>query len=129
MRKNGKPALVIYILLTLFGGIVAIIGYVSLKNIQKGGGGDWDEIGAALVAYFGVILFIIYAITLITKILHLKTGFKFFGINCILIDLAIAGCILYIGLVENGGNHLIIQLMLPLPSLLAFISNLKSIKE
>lgn len=129
MRRSGKLALAIYILFAILGGIIAVIGYTSLKNIQNSGGGDWDEIGAALVTYLGVIVFVAYAIPLVIKILHFKTGFKLFGIICILIDLAIAGCLLYIGLVENGGDHLITQLLLPLPSLLAFISNLKSIKE
>ena len=133
MKKRGILAFIIYLVGTIFAAFLAIYANVEAQKIPEDGGG-WAGLGAALLLIFAMVIGIPFAAELIVKILHMATGLKLFGIICILGDLAILAYLI-VGLFASSPTPEVFLRELPaitifaLPSTLAFISNLRSVKD
>ena len=122
MKKGGKLALVIYILGTLCGGLLTGLSFLGLNQLEQSGEAGWEGLGYALLIVLGLALLVPYAIALILKIIHLKSDLKFFGVLCILFDIAYIACI--VSSFEDWS-----YLVVLVPAFLALISNINSMKN
>jgi hypothetical protein len=133
MKKRGILAFIIYLFFTLSSLALAIYSYVEIQKIPA----DDDSMAAlsgALLIIFAMGVGIPFGIELIVKILHLITGFKLFGIICMLGDVLI---FLYLvgSIFTTLPSISVILAELPymlvfgLPMILAFFSNLRSLAD
>ena len=125
MKKNGIVALIIYILGVVAGISLAIWAYIDLQALENLPEPGWAAVGAAIIVALGVVVAITFAVPFILKVIQLLTGFKLFGILCVLADIAILVTFICSVVLDNGFTLLIFAI----PSLLALISNLRSLSN
>ena len=133
MKKIGFISLVIYALLALTGGIFAIWSRLELDALAGSADDGWASIGAAIVFVLALIVLAVSLVALIFKILHVATGWGFFGFLCLLIDLAIVALAVYsmITSIPSGASFDFAE-NLPLIAItgifgVSFLSNLSSL--
>lgn len=133
MKKRGILAFIIYLFFTLSSLALAIYSYVEIQKIPAD-----DEsmaaLGGALLIIFAMVVGIPFGIELIVKILQLITGFKLFGIICMLGDVLIF--LYFIGSMFTALPSISVflaelpyMLIFGLPMILAFFSNLRSLAD
>ena len=133
MKKRGILAFIIYLFFTLSSLALAIYSYVEIQKIPA----DDDSLaalGGALLIIFAMVVGIPFGIELIVKILHLITGFKLFGIICMLGDVLIF--LYFVGSMFTALPSISVilaelpyMLVFGLPMILAFFSNLRSLAD
>ena len=134
MKRNGILAFVIYLIGTIFAGLLAIYAYIEAQKIPEGDDSSWVGLGAALLLIFAIIIGIPSAARLVAKILQMATGLKLFGILCMLGDAAVFGYFIVSIFTEATTPELILRewptmLIVGVPNALAFISNARSITD
>ena len=122
MKKGGKLALAIYILGTVFGALLAGWSYFQINYFESNAESGWESLGYALVLVLGLVIMVPYAVSMILKIIHYASNIKIFGVLCILIDISLIVCLV---LSYEDWSYL----LLIIPSVLALISNIRSMKN
>ena len=122
MKKGGKLALAIYILGTVFGALLAGWSYFQINYIESNAESGWESLGYALVLVLGLVIMVPYAVSLIFKIIHFVSEKAVFGVLCIIIDISLIACLV---LSYEDWSYL----LLIIPSTLALISNVRSMKN
>ena len=90
---------------------------------------NWEGLGYAILIVLGLIVGGVGLISLILKLIHMGTGWGFFGFLCILVDLAIV-VFGVLSLIDGGASDLsgfITLIILSLFGLLSMISNISSL--
>ena len=130
MKKSGLLSLIVYILYTLGGGALALVSKINIDNLNANGGG-WEGLGYAIVMILGIILAGIGVIGIILKGIHLKTEWGFFGVLCILLDLAFAAVLVASVMSNDGlsGNDPALLVILAIPVVTSFVGNILSMKR
>jgi len=127
MKKAGWISFICYLLYTLGGGGMALYHYMTLETNDNLG---LEGLGIAIVMVLEIVLAGVGFLGIIIKGLHLKTEWAFFGVLCILFDIA---CIafLVVSVINEGGASADILALLPLaiPSAVAFVANIVSMKK
>ncbi len=128
MKKGGILSLIVYILYTLGGGGLAIYSRIAIEELNNSGGG-WEGLGLAIVMVVGLIFGAAGLVATILKLIHMKSGWGFFGVLCILVDIAFIG-VFVSSIIENGltidglGSLLFIG-----ASLASLVANIKSMRD
>ena len=122
MRKNGGFSFICY-LLYLVGGLgFAIYSYIAAQGAE-----GLDGLGYALLMIVGLIAGGVGLVELVLKLLHMATGWGFFGFLCMLVDIAVVAYLVYAFIDGNADTS---SLILIGPCVVlstgAFISNIKS---
>ena len=114
----------------LYGGGQAIYSYVMTQKISESGGG-WEGLGHAIVMILAIVLAGVGLIGVILKGIHLKTEWGFFGVLCILFDLAFAA-VLVTSVMSNDGladNDPTLLFVFAIPVAVTFVCNILSMKR
>jgi hypothetical protein len=129
MKKSLIPSLIVYILYTLFGGGMVVYNYIAIGKHNAEGGG-LEGLGLALLMIVGIVIGGVGLIGLIFKLIHIKSGWGFFGFLCLLLDILCVGAVFYYFALEiqNIGEALLLLAVL-IPSNISLISNLISLKN
>ena len=134
MKRRGILAFIIYLLYTLGAGALAVYAYAEVQKIPADDPDSLAALGGALLIIFAMVVGIPFGIELIVKILHLITGLKLFGIICMLGDLLIF--LYFVGSLFDAMPSVTIflselpyMLIMGLPVILAFFSNLRSVAD
>ena len=127
MRKFSAVSFVIYLLYALLGGGLAIYNHFAIQQHNAEGGG-LEGIGLAILLVVGIVVCAAGIVGVLLNGIHLGTGWRFFGVLCILYDLACAVLILS-QIISVGGNpaESLIFIAATVPSLISFICNVKSL--
>ncbi len=129
-RKSRLISLFIYIAMFLGYGITALVIYIGAQNGAYEG---WDGLGMALLMIIFMIFAAVAGVAMLLKIVHVASGWGFFGFLCTLIDFAaLAILIFYIVNGVSGEASLDLlegwYILLPIPALLvSFPANIKSL--
>lgn len=140
MKKRGIVAFIVYLLGCLVAGVMMVWAYIEAQNIPENDVENWEGLGVAILILIGLIIGVPCAVRLVLKFIHMVSGWKLFGVACILADIVIIlywmGAHLIFGYSINHwiDNMLcvsgIIQIVLcAVPNVFAMISNIASIKE
>lgn len=125
MRRGGVLSFVCYLIYLLGGVGLALYSYIAAQNAE-----GWDGLGYALLMVLGLIGGAVGLVSVILKLIHMGTGFGFFGFLCMLIDIAVIALIVYSiidgGGISDPGNYILIVPIIALSSL-SLISNLTSL--
>ena len=125
MKRGGILAFIIYLILGL--GSVALWLYMFLSPT---GFGDWVLVLLMLfMSYYGTLL---YIPIIVTKILHMITGWKLFSIICIIGNVIVIGLLLYPFFLSSGSTTLddiILSVAIILLPSVALISEIKGLTE
>ena len=135
MKKRGLLAFIIYLLGCLFAVGALVEAYIEAQNIPEPDVDNFGALGVGLLIIFAMIIGIPSAIRLVLKFVHMLSGWKLFGVLCIILDVLFA---LYLAEVHNifikGFEYWVSNSLILLPGVLllhapSIISNLRSIKE
>lgn len=134
MKGRGILAFIIYLLYTLGASALGIYAYAEVQKIPADDPDSLAALGGALLIIFAMVVGIPFGIELIVKILHLITGFKLFGIICMLGDVLIF--LYFVGSMFTTLPSISVilaelpyMLIFGLPMILAFFSNLRSLAD
>ncbi len=131
--KRRSASLVVYILYTLLGISMFLYNLIAAEKHNQQGGG-WEGVGIALLLVFGVIIAAVGLLGVIIKLIHLASGWGFFGFLAILLDIGIILTVISVAL--PGGNNLeaaeITDFLPIIPfiaaSLTSLVSNIRSLR-
>ena len=127
--RRGLLSFVVYLIYTLLGGGTAIYNYIALQKHNAEGGG-LEGLGLAILLIAGIIVFAIGLVGLIFKSLHMNKGWRFFGVLCLLLDVACVIIYLYLFLGEGMTPVDTLGIFaVAIPSILSAISNLLSLRR
>ena len=128
MKKGGLLSLIVYILYTLGGGGLALYCRIGIDNVNNNGGG-WEGLGLAIVMIVGLVFGAAGLVATILKLIHMKSGWGFFGVLCILVDIAFIG-VFVSSMIENGLTLDAVYAILFIgASLASLIANIKSMRD
>ena len=130
MKKAGVLSFICYLLYLLGGAGLAIYSKIMIDNVNANGGG-WEGLGHAIVLILGIILAGVGLVGVILKGIHLKTEWGFFGVLCIIFDLALAA-VLVISVMSNdglSGNDPTLLTIFAIPVAVTFVCNILSMKR
>ena len=133
MKKVGILSLIVYILYTLGGGALALYSKIGIDKVNANGGG-WEGLGFAIILIVGILFGGYGLVATIFKLVHMATGWGFFGVICLLMDIALVSTfsIAFAETVSAEGlsdtsSLLIIPFVLV--SMVSFVANLKSLRD
>ena len=129
MKKSLIPSLIVYILYTLLGGGMAVYNYIAIQKHNAEGGG-LEGLGLAILLIVGIVIFGVGIIGLILKLIHIKSGWGFFGVLCLLLDILCVGSLMYYFALEiQNIDEALLLLAVLVPSSVSLISNAFSLKN
>ena len=124
MKKGGLLSLIVYILYTLLGGGLAIYCRVGINDNS-----GWEGLGLAIVMVIGLVLGAAGLVGVILKLIHMASGWGFFGVLCILLDIAFIG-VFVSSMIENSLTLDAVYVILFIgASLASLIANIKSMRD
>ena len=129
MRRNGILALIIYSLGVAAGGFLAIWAYAELQVIENSSEPGWEAVGAAIIIALGLFIALPSGVSLILKIIQLITGFKIFGVLCMILDVVVIASLVYNILTTTDNGNTLVEAATIIPTSLAFISNAFSLSD
>ena len=91
--KKGFISFIIYLVLFVGSGIITLTTYIDLEkaNGQEG----FEALGLGILLALFIIVTIVLAVAFLFKIIHVATGWGFFGFLCSVIDLALIAVLAY----------------------------------
>ena len=127
--RRGILSFVVYLIYTLLGGGTAVYNYIAIQKHNAEGGG-LEGLGLAILLIAGIVVFVIGLVGLIFKSLHMNKGWRFFGVLCLLLDVACVIIYLYLFLGEGMTPVDTLGIFaVAIPSILSAISNLLSLRR
>lgn len=91
--KKGFLSFIIYLVLFVGSGIITLTTYLDLEkaNGQEG----FEALGLGILLALFIVVTIVLAAAFLFKIIHVATGWGFFGFLCSIIDLALIAVLAY----------------------------------
>lgn len=136
MKKGGILSLICYIIYTLLGAYLVIDANIKIDKLNEAGGG-FEGIGYAIILVLGIVLGAVGLGGVILKLIHMASGWGFFGFLCVLLDivfvLAFISMALPGGEISQIGQMELSEVLVVLPfiaaSVASAVSNIISMKK
>ncbi len=127
--KKGFLSFIIYLVLFVGSGIITLTTYLDLEkaNGQEG----FEALGLGILLALFIIVTIVLAVAFLFKIIHVATGWGFFGFLCSIIDLALIAVLAY-NLYTSASFNLVDALpalAIILALVVSFGSNISSLRR
>lgn len=127
--KKGFISFIIYLVLFVGSGIITLTTYIDLEkaNGQEG----FEALGLGILLALFIIVTIVLAVAFLFKIIHVATGWGFFGFLCSVIDLALIAVLAY-NLYTSASFNLVDALpvlAIILALIVSFGSNISSLRR
>lgn len=132
--KKGFISFIIYLVLFVGSGIITLTTYIDLEK-ANGGSEGFEALGLGILLALFIIVTIVLAVAFLFKIIHVATGWGFFGFLCSVIDLALIAVVahnIYTSIPEGASFNFVESLpslAVILALVVSFGSNVSSMKR